>query len=193
MASAGTVLSLEFVGRGSTTVVAQACVSTAGDVAKCRILPAKCCSVIASVVRLDSTGKQRPLERRATGFSRICSSATGNGAMSWNSASGSPGVDVEKYRSRLEALLYCGKEIPEEKIDKPTGVPAKSLPIGNKPMCSSCQAKGAVWCPTCTGSGLYVDSILESQGIIVKVKCLGCGGTGSTMCPKCGGRGHAEI
>lgn len=88
-------------------------------------------------------------------------------------ASGSPGVDVEKYRSRLEALLYCGKEIPEEKIEKPAGVPAKSLPIGNKPICGRCVAKGAVCCPTCSGSGLYVDSILESQGIIVKVKCLG--------------------
>ncbi|XLR60825.1 hypothetical protein S83_011497, partial [Arachis hypogaea] len=35
-----------------------------------------------------------------------------------------------------------------------------------------CEAKGVVLCITCAGSGLYVDSILESQGIIVKVHCL---------------------
>ncbi|XLR10903.1 hypothetical protein S83_038841, partial [Arachis hypogaea] len=35
-----------------------------------------------------------------------------------------------------------------------------------------CEAKGVVLCITCAGSGLYVDSILESQGIIVKVRCL---------------------
>ncbi|KHG15973.1 dnaJ [Gossypium arboreum] len=51
-------------------------------------------------------------------------------------------------------------------------------------------AKGVVLCTTSAGSGLYVDSILESQGIIVKVRCLGCGGTGNVMCSECGGRGH---
>ncbi|KAM0826457.1 hypothetical protein ACQ4PT_068873 [Festuca glaucescens] len=39
-------------------------------------------------------------------------------------------------------------------------------------------------------TGLYVDSIMESQGIIIKVRCLGCGGTGNIMCSECGGRGH---
>ena len=45
--------------------------------------------------------------------------------------------------------------------------------VGDNPPCTSCEAKGAVLCETCAGSGLYVDSILESQGIIVKVRCLG--------------------
>ncbi|KAK8958924.1 hypothetical protein KSP40_PGU001070 [Platanthera guangdongensis] len=45
--------------------------------------------------------------------------------------------------------------------------------IGVNSTCSNCQAKGAILCGTCSGSGLYVDSILESQGIIVKVGCLG--------------------
>ncbi|KAK8296312.1 hypothetical protein V6Z12_D05G116300 [Gossypium hirsutum] len=62
--------------------------------------------------------------------------------------------------------------------------------FGDNPQCSACQAKGVVLCTTCAGSGLYVDSILESQGIIVKVRCLGCGGTGNVMCSECGGRGH---
>ncbi|KAG4194233.1 hypothetical protein ERO13_A06G040900v2 [Gossypium hirsutum] len=44
--------------------------------------------------------------------------------------------------------------------------------VGDNPQCSACQAKGVVLCTTCAGSGLYVDSILESQGIIVKVRCL---------------------
>ncbi|KHG15972.1 dnaJ [Gossypium arboreum] len=62
--------------------------------------------------------------------------------------------------------------------------------LGDNPRCSACQAKGVVLCTTSAGSGLYVDSILESQGIIVKVRCLGCGGTGNVMCSECGGRGH---
>ncbi|OAE33095.1 hypothetical protein AXG93_1913s1970 [Marchantia polymorpha subsp. ruderalis] len=95
-------------------------------------------------------------------------------AIFWNSASGSAnnGIDVDKYRSKLEALLYCGKSIPEEKIEKPTGLPSKALPVGNKPKCTNCEAKGAVECLTCAGSGLYVDAVLESQGVIVRVRCL---------------------
>lgn len=182
MASQRNLLRSELVTR-SFGDVALGCSSTAYGYPRRRIVPTNCCI---------STRKRRSLVPKDVCFSRICK-ANSNGGTSWNSASGSPGVDVEKYRSRLESLLYCGKEIPEEAIEKPTGVPKKSLPIGSKPMCGRCEAKGAVRCPTCTGSGLYVDSILESQGIIVKVKCLGCGGTGSTMCPKCGGRGHSEI
>lgn len=45
--------------------------------------------------------------------------------------------------------------------------------ILNKPKCNDCETKGLVVCATCTGSGLYIDSILECQGIIVKVRCLG--------------------
>ena len=76
--------------------------------------------------------------------------------------------------------------IPEEKIDPPTGLPKGMRPIGNKPRCPLCEAKGAVECATCSGTGLYVDSILESQGIIVKVRCLGthfsgCFGSNSTF------------
>ncbi|KAG6542804.1 hypothetical protein Mapa_015708 [Marchantia paleacea] len=124
--------------------------------------------------------------------SRFKRQSYASGAIPWNSASGSAnnGIDVDKYRSKLEALLYCGKSIPEEKIEKPTGLPSKALPVGNKPKCTSCEAKGAVECLTCAGTGLYVDAVLESQGVIVRVRCLGCGGTGSTMCSTCWGRGH---
>ncbi|KAL3690539.1 hypothetical protein R1sor_016848 [Riccia sorocarpa] len=117
----------------------------------------------------------------------------GSGAIILTSASSSAnnGVDVEGFRSKFEALLYCGKSVPEEKIEKPSGLPAQALPVGNKPKCLVCEAKGAVVCATCAGTGLYVDSVLESQGIIVRVRCLGCGGSGSTMCSKCWGRGHA--
>ncbi|EFJ38135.1 hypothetical protein SELMODRAFT_437654 [Selaginella moellendorffii] len=57
--------------------------------------------------------------------------------------------------------------------------------------CSRCGSSGSVQCLTCSGTGLYVESILESQGIIAKVRCLGCGGAGRIMCPQCGGRCHA--
>ena len=45
--------------------------------------------------------------------------------------------------------------------------------IGNIPQCTDCQAKGVVLCTTCAGTGPHVDSILESQGSIVKVRCPG--------------------
>lgn len=54
--------------------------------------------------------------------------------------------------------------------------------VGDNPRCSACQAKGVVLCTTCAGSGLYVDSILESQGIIVKVRCLGVKIFSSLIC-----------
>ncbi|KAH6779497.1 DnaJ/Hsp40 cysteine-rich domain superfamily protein [Perilla frutescens var. hirtella] len=90
----------------------------------------------------------------------------------------------------LESLFCYDKPVPEEIIEKPVGLALAEKNVGENPRCSSCQAKGAILCATCSGSGLYVDSILESQGIIVKVRCLGCGGTGNTMCSECGGRGH---
>ncbi|XP_057785318.1 uncharacterized protein LOC131002855 [Salvia miltiorrhiza] len=97
--------------------------------------------------------------------------------------------DVRRISS-LESLFCYDKPIPEEIIEKPVGLALTEKNVGVNPRCSSCLAKGAILCATCSGSGLYVDSILESQGIIVKVRCLGCGGTGNTMCSECGGRGH---
>ncbi|KAE8099767.1 hypothetical protein FH972_017721 [Carpinus fangiana] len=102
----------------------------------------------------------------------------------------SSGGDVHRRRSSLESLFCYDKAIPEERIEKPVGISLAEKVIGDNPRCTDCQAKGAVLCMTCSGSGLYVDSILESQGIIVKVRCLGCGGTGNMMCSECGGRGH---
>ena len=81
--------------------------------------------------------------------------------------------DVHRRRSSLESLFCYDKPIPEEIIEKPIGLSLAEIVIGEKPRCINCQAKGAVLCATCSGSGLYVDSILESQGIIVKVRCLG--------------------
>ncbi|CAI9099351.1 OLC1v1036158C1 [Oldenlandia corymbosa var. corymbosa] len=80
--------------------------------------------------------------------------------------------DVNK-RSSLESLFCYDKSIPEEIIEKPVGLSIAEKDIGDNPRCTECEAKGAVLCATCGGSGLYVDSILESQGIIVKVRCLG--------------------
>ena len=76
-------------------------------------------------------------------------------------------------RSSLESLFCYDKAIPEERIEKPIGISLAEKGIGENPRCTDCKAKGAVLCTTCSGSGLYVDSILESQGIIVKVRCLG--------------------
>ncbi|KAF9670297.1 hypothetical protein SADUNF_Sadunf13G0053800 [Salix dunnii] len=101
--------------------------------------------------------------------------------------------DLHRRRSNLESPFCYDKPIPEERIEEPVGISLAEKVIGDNPRCTDCQAKGAVLCTTCAGSGLYVDSILESQGIIVKVRCLGCGGTGNIMCSECGGRGHVGL
>jgi hypothetical protein len=101
------------------------------------------------------------------------------------------GVDTKQHKRSLESVFCYDKEVPEEIIEKPVGLLSLSeRKIDNNPRCEECEAKGVVLCDTCAGSGLYVDSILESQGVIVKVRCLGCGGTGNIMCSECGGRGH---
>uniref|UniRef100_A0A2P2J308 Uncharacterized protein MANES_08G152800 n=1 Tax=Rhizophora mucronata TaxID=61149 RepID=A0A2P2J308_RHIMU len=124
-----------------------------------------------------------------SGFSaRICaitvSASASHGAQS-SSVRG-----MHKRISSLESLFCYDKPVPEERIEKPVGISLAEMEIGDNPQCTDCLAKGAVLCATCAGSGLYVDSIMESQGIIVKVRCLGCGGTGNIMCSECGGRGH---
>ncbi|XP_010549710.1 PREDICTED: uncharacterized protein LOC104820795 [Tarenaya hassleriana] len=98
--------------------------------------------------------------------------------------------DMNRQRSSLESMFCYDKPIPEERIEEPVGLSLSEKEIGDNQRCSCCEAKGAVLCATCSGTGLYVDSIMESQGIIVKVRCLGCGGTGNIMCTDCGGRGH---
>ncbi|XP_044482607.1 protein BUNDLE SHEATH DEFECTIVE 2, chloroplastic [Mangifera indica] len=123
---------------------------------------------------------------------RICASSS-NGPLAPSSSNGAESSSVgnmKRQRSSLESLFCYDKPIPEERIEKPVGLSLSEKVIGNNLRCTDCQAKGAVLCTTCSGSGLYVDSILESQGIIVKVRCLGCGGTGNIMCTECGGRGH---
>ncbi|KAG5232878.1 protein EMBRYO SAC DEVELOPMENT ARREST [Salix suchowensis] len=124
------------------------------------------------------------------------SAITPNGHVSPSAAShGEPFSvgDVHRRRSSLESPFRYDKPIPEERIEEPVGISLAEKVIGDNPRCIDCQAKGAVLCTTCAGSGLYVDSILESQGIIVKVRCLGCGGTGNIMCSECGGRGHVGL
>ncbi|KAG7555637.1 Heat shock protein DnaJ cysteine-rich domain superfamily [Arabidopsis suecica] len=98
--------------------------------------------------------------------------------------------DLHKQRSSLESMFCYDKPIPEEIIEEPVGLSMSEREIGDNQRCTCCEAKGALLCATCSGTGLYVDSIMESQGIIVKVRCLGCGGTGNIMCKICGGRGH---
>jgi len=70
--------------------------------------------------------------------------------------------------------MFCyDKPIPEEIIEEPVGLSMSEREIGDNQRCTCCEAKGALLCSTCSGTGLYVDSIMESQGIIVKVRCLG--------------------
>lgn len=88
-------------------------------------------------------------------------------------AQSSPVGDTHRQRSSLESLFCYDKPVPEERIEEPVGLAMAEKAIGDNARCVDCEAKGAVLCTTCSGSGLYVDSILESQGVIVKVRCLG--------------------
>ncbi|GAB4834077.1 hypothetical protein Ancab_032330 [Ancistrocladus abbreviatus] len=97
-----------------------------------------------------------------------------------SSGAGSNSVGNRHRRSSLESLFSYDKAIPEEIIEKPVGLSIAEKAIGEKPRCTHCQAKGAVLCATCSGSGLYIDSILESQGIMVKVRCLDVSWNGET-------------
>eukprot|EP00262_Sarcandra_glabra_P009172 TRINITY_DN2320_c0_g1_i1.p1 TRINITY_DN2320_c0_g1~~TRINITY_DN2320_c0_g1_i1.p1 ORF type:complete len:169 (+),score=19.61 TRINITY_DN2320_c0_g1_i1:135-641(+) len=77
--------------------------------------------------------------------------------------------DEQRIKQNLESLFCYDKPVPEEIIETPIGLSMGERKIGDNPRCIDCQAKGAVLCATCSGSGLYIDSILESQGIMVKV------------------------
>uniref|UniRef100_A0A0E0KH00 Uncharacterized protein n=1 Tax=Oryza punctata TaxID=4537 RepID=A0A0E0KH00_ORYPU len=82
--------------------------------------------------------------------------------------------DLQRNKSNLESLFCYDKSVPEEDIGTPAGLDLEKKNVGKNPPCISCETKGAVLCATCAGSGLYIDSILESQGIIVKaVEALG--------------------
>ncbi|KAM7273665.1 hypothetical protein ACFE04_028329 [Oxalis oulophora] len=100
----------------------------------------------------------------------ICAVSQNGSVSSSNEAESTAVKDAHRQRSSLESLFCYDKPVPEERIDEPVGIIALAeKAIGDNPRCADCEAKGAVLCATCSGTGLYVDSILESQGIIVKV------------------------
>ncbi|XP_022746276.1 uncharacterized protein LOC111296299 [Durio zibethinus] len=149
---------------------------------------------------INSTPKLNSCNKISYGFgsngshsiSKICAVCS-NGSVSASDshrAESRVGEGSHRRRSSLESLFCYDKPIPEERIEEPVGVSLAEKIVGDNPHCTDCRAKGAVLCITCSGSGLYVDPIMESQGIIVKVRCLGCGGSGNIMCSECGGRGH---
>ncbi|KAG8372288.1 hypothetical protein BUALT_Bualt12G0050700 [Buddleja alternifolia] len=95
-----------------------------------------------------------------------------NGAVLLSSSSFSTraaATNVHRLSSNESKFCY-DKPIPEEIIEKPDGLSLDEKNVGESPRCASCQTKGAILCTTCSGSGLYVESILESQGIIVVVE-----------------------
>ena len=73
-------------------------------------------------------------------------------------------IKANRCGSKLEAMFHSDKPIPEEIIEKPVGLSMCEKSIGTNPSCVDCEAKGVVLYSTCSGSGLYIDSILESQG-----------------------------
>ncbi|CAI5982798.1 unnamed protein product [Closterium sp. NIES-64] len=144
---------------------------------------------------------------RSAASARVCvrCSATDDGrsaATVVNGASHSSATaDLpSRYRSAMErsraiAMHKADEAAAEASRDAPVAAAAPVVLervrlVAGQEECGGCEAAGSVPCATCAASGLYVDPIMECQGIIVKVRCLGCGGSGSLLCPKCGGRGH---
>ncbi|KAH7675226.1 Heat shock protein DnaJ cysteine-rich domain-containing protein [Dioscorea alata] len=148
------------------------------------------CPTIRAPSPLISCHGLRVLRCQIAGKSPACSLNRSIFRRNPSRARSSSAAELHGSKSTLESLFCYDKAIPEEIIDKPVGLSLSKKEIGSNPPCIDCQEKGAILCATCSGSGLYVDSILESQGVIVKVRCLGCGGTGNIMCTRCGGRGH---
>nr|XP_028948773.1 uncharacterized protein LOC103415178 [Malus domestica] len=107
--------------------------------------------------------------RRGGSIAKFTAAISPNGSVSPSSSHGAgcSAGDADKQRSSLESLFCYDKSVPEERIEKPIGISLPEKIIGNNPRCFDCEAKGAVLCTTCSGSGLYVDSVLESQGILV--------------------------
>ncbi|XP_021888745.1 uncharacterized protein LOC110807798 [Carica papaya] len=100
---------------------------------------------------------------------KIC--AVSNGAVPSSASHGAESGsarDAHKRRSNLESLFCYDKPIPEERIEKPVGLSLVEKAIGDNPHCIDCEAKGAVLCATCSGSGLYVDSILRVKASLSK-------------------------
>ncbi|XP_021741200.1 uncharacterized protein LOC110707496 [Chenopodium quinoa] len=129
--------------------------------------------------------KSSTISFRISNFSKSSISCSASSKAASCSAS-----DRERRINSVESHYCYDKAVPEQIIEKPVGLSVVEKEIGDQPRCDDCQTKGAVLCSTCGGSGLYVDSILECQGIMLKVRCLGCGGTGNILCSECGGRGH---
>ncbi|GFQ03720.1 hypothetical protein PHJA_002515800 [Phtheirospermum japonicum] len=63
---------------------------------------------------------------------------------------------MDRQRSSLEYLFCYDKPIPEEINEEPIGISLAVKDIIDNPHCMNCQAKGAILCTTCSGSGLYV-------------------------------------
>ncbi|KAJ6975017.1 hypothetical protein NC653_030991 [Populus alba x Populus x berolinensis] len=128
--------------------------------------------ISSSSPKLSNLRRKNKIEYGFRFVGNGCVSAlTPNGSVSPSAAShgeSSSVGDMNRRRSSLESSFRYDKPIPEERIEEPVGISLAEKVIGDNPRCTDCQAKGAVLCTTCAGSGLYVDSILESQGIIVK-------------------------
>ncbi|CAI5509752.1 unnamed protein product [Closterium sp. Naga37s-1] len=147
---------------------------------------------------------------RSAASARVCvrCSATDDGRSSATIVNGashsSATADLpSRYRSAMErsraiAMHKADEAAAEASRDAPAAAAAPVVLervrlVAGQEECGGCEAAGSVPCATCAASGLYVDPIMECQGIIVKVRCLGCGGSGTILCPKCGGRGHKGL
>eukprot|EP00897_Mesotaenium_endlicherianum_P003947 jgi/Mesen1/3580/ME000020S03108 len=141
---------------------------------------------------VDIHGRQT-IRRHVISMSKDgASSADSDSHQKANAPGGNPQLQSpERYRSQLETLYYCDTAIPEEKIEKPKNLKLlQPKAIGNRPRCGCCKQRGVLECPTCGATGLYIDPIMESQGLLFRVRCLGCSGSGTVMCFYCEGRGH---
>ena len=81
--------------------------------------------------------------------------------------------DVHRRRSSLESLFCYDKAIPEEIIEKPIGLSLAEKVIGNNSRILGALIAKRRGLSFVALALVMVYSILESQGIIVKVRFLG--------------------
>ncbi|GJP84061.1 hypothetical protein CLOP_g14152 [Closterium sp. NIES-67] len=72
-----------------------------------------------------------------------------------------------------EAAAEAAREAPAAAAAAATVVLERVRLVAGQEECGACEAAGSVTCATCAATGLYVDPVMECQGIIVKVRCLG--------------------
>eukprot|EP00898_Chlorokybus_atmophyticus_P006451 jgi/Chlat1/6807/Chrsp51S06498 len=102
-----------------------------------------------------------------------------------SAAAPAPVTPMRRSRRMMAVRMTAAAEDSKKRLK----LKISAVEVEDEP-CPVCQAKKAVTCETCSGSGMYREPCLEAKGVLKDVECIDCGGGGTVLCIKCGGRGH---